>query len=377
MNRRNRLLAVIRKEAIQTLRDWPTLLMVLIMPVLEMVLFAYVGDMTLEHLPTAVADLSMDTRSRAFISALEVSESFDMALYLSSEADVIRAIDDGVVAAGVVIPPDFGAQIERGDAQALIILDGSDPFTVQSGYAAASAIAQSHAAELMLETTERMGMTDFGVLPITTSTRILYNPNSDDLIFLVPGIAAVVLQTMAVTMSAVSVVRERELGTIEQLLITPVRPWELIVGKMAPAIVVTTIDLLLVMAVGILYFKVPFQGSIGLFALLSLVFIISGLGLGLMLSTVAQNQRQAQQLTSVMMMLTMLLTGLIYPRSTMPPAVRAIGNLIPATYFMRIARGIVTKGIGMEFLWSDVGVLALYSLVVVVIAASTFRQRLD
>jgi ABC-2 type transport system permease protein len=375
--RLRRLTAMIQKETIQMLRDRPTLLMILTMPVIELFLFAYVGNMTMDHLPTAVADMSGDTRSQAFIEALEVSEFFDVELYVQDEAAVIRAIDEGKVGVGVVIPPDFAAQVERSEAQALIIMDGSDSFMVQSGYSAASAIAQAHAMELVVETTERMGMSGITNLPIYTSTRILYNPNMDDMIFLIPGLAAMLLQLIAVNATVMSVVRERELGTMEQILVTPMRPIELIVGKMIPPVLLTALDLAIILVCGIYWFKVPFQGSIWLFSWLSLLFMVSGLGMGLMFSTIAKNQGQVQQITAVLLMLTTLLTGLVFPRSTMPDVVQAIGSLIPATYFIRIARGVVTKGVGLSFMWNDVIALIVYGAAVMLISAKTFRKRLD
>ena len=372
-----RLLAIVQKETIQMVRDWPTLLMIILMPVVELFLFAYVGDMTLDHLPTAVADMSRDTASRELIGALEVSGFFDVAQYVDGEADVIRAIDDGNASVGLVIPPDFAGQVERGGAQALIIIDGSDAFVVQSGYSAAVSIAQAHGMALVMKTAEQMGMPDAGKLPITTSARILYNPNVDEIIFLIPGLAAMLLQIIAVNTTVMSIVRERELGTMEQILVTPTRPVELIVGKMVPAVGLIALDLIIIILLGIYWFKVPFQGSIWLFIWLSLLFIISGLGMGLLLSTVSKNQKQAQQISSMIMMVTMLLTGLIYPRSTMPAFVQFIGDLIPATYFIRISRGIITKGVGLSFIANDVIALVVYGIIVVVISAVTFKKRLD
>jgi len=369
--------AIVKKESIQTLRDWPTLAMIIIMPIVELFFVAYMGGSMLEHMPTAIADLSMDAHSRAFVETLQVSGFFDAVLYVDSETEAIRAIDESVVYVGIVIPPDFAAQVERGTAQALIIIDGSDSFVVQSAYSAAGAIAQVYGMELMMEKVERLGMGNFGRLPIDTSTRILYNPSIDELTFLIPGMAAMLLQLIGVNATVLSVVREREIGTMEQILVTPTRPVEFIVGKMVPAVVLIAVDLILIIALGIYWFNVPFQGSIWLFTWLSLLFIISSLGLGLLLSTVSANQKQAQQISAMIMMFTMLLTGLIYPRSTMPQVVQWAGNLIPATYFIRIARGIITKGVGLTFIWSDVLVLIIYGTVVVVISALTFKKRLD
>lgn len=375
--RLRRLAAMVQKETYQMIRDWPTLLMILLMPIIELFLFAYVGDMTLDHLSTVVADASRDPRSRAFVNALEVSGFFEATLYVDSEAEAIRAIDQGKAGVGIVIPPDFAAQVERGDAQVVMLVDGSDSFIVQSAYGAVSAIAQAHAMELVIETTDQMGMKGATNLPLFTAMRILYNPNIDDMIFLIPGLAGLLLQLIAVNVTVLSVVRERELGTMEQILVTPMRPIELIVGKMVPSVLLTAADLAIIILLGVYWFKVPFQGSVALFCWLALLFMVSGLGLGLMLSTISKNQKQAGQISAVLMMITMLLSGLIFPRSTMPDAIKVVSNFVPATFFIRISRGIITKGVSLQFLWSDVAALVIYGGVVMIISAMTFKKRLD
>ncbi len=370
-----RIWAMMRKETIQRLRDLPTLALILGMPLIQLVLFAYAVDLTADHLPTVVADLSVDAQSRAFVDALVVSGYFDVQMWAQNEAEVIRAIDQGRARAGVVIPPDLSVQIERGNAQVLIILDGSDSFSVQAGYSAALAIAQARSLELVGQRVKRMGG-KLETTPIRASTRVLYNPNMDDLIFTMPGLIAMLLQVLAVNITAQSVVYEYESGTAEQILVTPIRPIELVIGKLLPNIILVIIDQAMITLVGVYWFGVPFRGNPWLLAWLSLLFIASGLGLGLLISTIAKTQKEAQQLTSLLMMFSQLLTGFIYPRSPMPPIVQWIGNLIPLTFFIRIVRGIVTKGIGLTFLWSDVLALAFYAVVVLILAAMTFKKRL-
>lgn len=374
--RLKRLGALTQKEMIQLLRDRRTLGLLLALPILELFLFAYAVDLVVDHIPTAVADMSLDARSQAFVKSLATSGYFDIEMYVENEAQVIRAIDEGRAKAGVVLPPGMADQIERGSAQVLIIFDGSDSFTVQSGFSAATSIAQTQAIELMVENVNRMGLS-LGSMPITSSTRVLYNPTMNDLVFIVPGLAAILLQLLTVNLTAQSVVREYELGTIEQLLATPVRPIELMLAKMAPNIAVSAIGLLSVTAIGVFWFGVPFRGNPWLFAWLAVLYIISGLGLGLLVSTLAQTQKQSQQLTTVLLLLSLLLTGFIYPRATMPPLVLAVGDLIPLTYFIRIIRAVFTKGVGLTFIWGDVLVLAIYGAVVLVIASTTFKKRLD
>jgi ABC-2 type transport system permease protein len=371
-----RLLALIQKEMIQLLRDRRTVGIIIMLPLLELFLFAYAIRLTVDHLPTVVADLSMDEQSRSFLSALEDSHYFDLNEYVGSQAEVIQAIDENRAKAGIMIPPDFAAQIGRGTAQALVILDGSDSFSVSSGYSAAVAVAQNHALELAAAKAQHMGIT-LQEMPITTSTRVLYNPDLNDLIFILPGLVAMLLQMMATLTTAQSVVREYELGTIEQLLVTPARPLEMMIAKLIPSAMLMAVIVILTTGVGVFWFGVPFRGDPWLFAWLSLLFIWSGLGLGLLVSTITRTQREAQQITMMVTMVSMLLTGFIYPRTTMPEVIRLIGNLIPLTYFIRISRGIITKGVGLTFLWSDVIALVIYGVLILVFAARTTRKRLD
>ena len=371
-----RTVALMRKEMIQVWRDGRTLLLILFLPFVQMLLFAYAVRLTVDHIATAVADLSRDAQSQALINALTLSGYFDVKQYVADEAQVIRAMDQGRVRAGVVIPPGFAAHVERGDAQVLVLLDGSDSYTVLSGYSAAAAIAQDRAFRVWGDRMRRLGMR-LELVPITSTTHVLYNPDMDEMIFVLPGMVALLLQIMTVNLTSTSVVREREIGTIEQLLATPVRPLEMLIAKTVPNIVLSALDLLIVTSAGIFWFGVPFRGNPWIFLLLSLGYVISGLALGLLISTVAQTQRQAQQIGAVLLLLSMLLTGFIYPRQPMPAVVRAVGNLIPLTYFLRITRGIITKGVGVDLLWSDVLMLAIYAVVAMLLASLAFKKRLD
>ncbi|HOG46064.1 MAG TPA: ABC transporter permease [Anaerolineae bacterium] len=368
--------ALIREEMTRLLRDWRTLIIMLCTPLLALLLLGYAMHLNVERIPTAVADLSLDARSQRLVEAFAVSGSFDITMHVESEDAVLQAIDEGRVLAGLVIPPGLATNVQRGQAQVLVIFDGSDTLTVQSGYNAAVSIAQAQSMRLLVEKMDRFGLRG-ARLPIASSVRVLYNPDMKDLVFLIPGMAAMLLQFMSLNLTAMSVVRERESGTIEQILATPVRPIEFIIGKLVPNILLTVTSLATVILAGVFWFGVPFRGNVWLFAWLSLLFIISGLGLGLVVSTIAQTQRQAQQITTLLLMLSILITGFIYPRSAMPAPVQFIGGLIPLTYFIRIARGIFSKGIGLAFLWSDVLALATYVVVAMGLAAATFKKRLD
>jgi ABC-2 type transport system permease protein len=214
-------------------------------------------------------------------------------------------------------------------------------------------------------------------MPITNSFRVLYNPDFRDLWFVLPAIIGMILQTAAVAQAALVVVREREVGTIEQILATPTRPLELLFGKMIPLVVLCYFVMGLILALGVFWFGVAFKGSLELYLLLTLAFVMSSLGLGFLISTVAKTQRQAQQISTVVMLFSMLLTGLVYPRNVMPFIPQLIGSMLPLTYFIRISRGIIMKGVGAKILWSDIVALVIYSLAVMIVASLNFKKRLD
>ncbi len=371
-----RLRALVYKEMVQILRDRRTLILFFALPLVELFLFAYAVSLTITHLPTAVVDQSLDSRSRDFTQALVNSGNFDVTLVLQNEQQVMQAIDAGRVKAGVVIPPDFAAQVQRGQGRVLILLDGSDSFSVESGYNAASSIAQKYSLALTAEKVTG-GDATAGGLPITTSTRVLYNPDIKDLVFILPGLIALIMQIIVVTHSALTIVREREVGTLEQILATPARPFERVIAKLIPGMTVAIVDMAVILAIGVYWFRVPFQGNILLLGALSIVFIISGMGLGLVISAIAKSQRQAQQMTSVIQLLAMLLTGFIYPRTTMPLWTQIIGDLIPLTYYVRVIRGIMTKGVSLSFLWTDTLTLVVYAAITLAIAALVSKKRLD
>jgi len=369
-----RIWAVIQKEFIQTFRDWRTLSIQIALPLIQLFLYGYAIRMNVEHVPMVVADQSLDAASRAYVQAMVTSGYFDAVAYVPSQAEAVRAIDEGRAQAGIVIPPDFAARTARGEAQALLLVDGSDLFTSQSAYNAASATSQAHATEVLLEQVGRSGQVG---LPLDVRIRILYNPNLDDLWFLIPGTLAMLLQVQSITLTAMAVVREREVGTIEQILVTPIRPAELILGKVVPNILIALVNLVTILGLGIFWFGVPFQGNFWLFLWLAFMYVFSGLGLGLLVSTVSQNQKQAQQLIGMFTIVGTVLGGFIFPRYAMPVAIRVASNLFPLTYFSPIARGIITKGVGLEFLWEQVAAMLIYIVIIIGTASRVFKQGLD
>jgi len=377
-----RLAALSRKEVTQLLRDRRGLLFILSLPLIQLFLYAYAVNTTVYHIPLAVVDQSQDRKSREFIQALVVSQYFDVKLVAGSEAELIAAIDRAQVRAGLLIPPNFAAETDRGRTTVLLLLDGSDSASVSSGYSAATLIGQNYGLQLAAEQLQHKGVrtamtAGAATLPMTTSTRVLYNPDMIDIWFLLPGLAGLILQTLAVQQAALIIVRERELGTIEPILATPTRPLELVLSKMIPLLVLCLLALGVIVGLGIFWFGVPFQGSLLLYFGLALLFIMSSLGLGLLMSNRANTQREAQQMALMTMMFSLILGGMIYPRMAMPAIPRYMGSLLPMTYFVRLSRGVFTKGVGIEFVWNDAVALVVYTVIVVLVAARNFKQRLD
>jgi ABC-2 type transport system permease protein len=374
-----RILAIIQKEFSQTWRDRTTLGIMLTIPLLQLILFGYAINTNVNHIPTVVADQCLSPASRAYLGDMVNSGYFDIAATTTDQAGAVQAIDGGQAQVGIVIPPDFDKDVLNGDAQVLILVDGTDFFTSQSANAYATLIGQEHAIKIVNAGITQAGLQASGnTLPaLNALIHVLYNPDMKDLWFLIPGMAAMLLQTQSLVLTAAAVVREREVGTIEQILVTPIRPIELMIGKIVPYVIIAMLNMLTVIAIGVFWFGVPFQGSIWLFISLSFLYVFGGLGLGLLISSVSQNQRQAQQLMMLFMMISLLLGGFIFPRYTMPPVVRVIGNLFPMTYFVPISRGIITKGIGFSILSGQVLALVIYLVVVIFLAAISFRSRLD
>jgi len=362
-----RLWALIQKECIQLIRDRRTLIALLIGPAIELLLFAAAIHTDIRHIPLVVADQSISAASRDYLSAFTDTQNFDIVATVSSQADLLRAIDSGQASIGIVIPPDFAAQLARGQAQVLLLVDGSTSFTSQSALNAATAISQQYAVSRI----RHQGS------PLSAHIRILYNPDLKDTWFITPAFIAMLWYALAEALTSLAIVRERERGTIEALLVTPVRPFELMVAKTIPSLLVTFASGLLLLVVGTLVLGVPFRGNLPLFLALSLIGAGCGLGLGLMISSAAQTQNQAQQLHSMIMMVGLFVGGVFFPTYALPLVLHTLGYIFPTTFFIPILRGMALKGIGLAAVWPQALALIVLFGVTLVVASRLFRQSLD
>ncbi len=375
-----RLFSIIRKELRQTLRERRTLVLQLVWPVFMLFLFGYAVEVQVDHQPTVVVDMSRDRMSYAYVDAMVNTGFFDVVGYADSEAAAMQAIDDGRARVAIVIPPNFTPRLERRESpQVLVLIDGADVLASQSALNATMTTAQSFTAAVILEQVERSPLASQveRLRPLDVRFRVLYNPDLKSIVYMVPGLVGLILQQQTLLLTAFAIVRERELGTIEQLLVTPIRPWELMLGKMIPNMLISFVNMSTILAIGLVWFNVPFHGDISLFFILAFLFVFSSLGLGIFVSTLATSQRQAQQVGNIIIMLSIMLSGFIFPREAMPQVVQWMGSVIPLTYFLKISRGLMTKGVGLGSVQDSAVALMIFGVAVFAISTRTFRRRLE
>jgi len=372
----SRVVAMVRKEFIHILRDPGTLAMVFLVPAIELVLFGYAINTTVDHLPTVVLDQADDRLSRAFVQSLVNSTMFDLAGYVTDVQSVRAAIDDGRAKVGVIIPPTYAQDLEAGrTAEVQVLIDGSDPTVAQSALYAIESLGQAESGAALANRLAARGLalpgTAIDVRPI-----VLYNPSMLSINFMIPGLIGLIMQLQTIMLTAFAIVREREQGTFEQLIVTPIRPVEIMIGKLLPYVFIAFVNVGIILAVGIFWFKATFAGDLGLLLALAGLFLFSTLGLGLLISTISRTQLQATQLSIFVMLPSMLLTGFVFPRDTMPWPLYDLGFLVPLTFFLRILRGVMLKGVGLDVLWVDVLPMTVLGLSLFLLSASRFRKQL-
>jgi ABC-2 type transport system permease protein len=369
---RDRLGAICWKEFIQMRRDPATLGLMLGVPVLQLLVFGYAIRMDVRNLPTAVFDQSRTQESRAFVQRLESTGNFRLRSSAGSYDDAIDLVNRGTARAAFVIPPDFATALKRGRPVAVqVLVDASDPTASQNAIAAAQMVG----LEVNLSTLAARGGSMRA--PLDIRVRPLYNPALRSAIFIVPGIIGLILSITLMIITALSIVRERERGTLEQLIVTPLSRSEIMLGKVAPYVAVGYVQMTAVLLIGHLVFRVPIRGSIVTIYAETLLFIVANLGMGLFISTLARTQAQSMQASYLFVMPNVLLSGFMFPREAMPPVAREIGLVFPLTYYLQVIRGVVLKGIGVRELWPQTLALLGFALVYFTFSVRRFRKQLE
>jgi len=363
------------KEYRQFFRDHRTVAATMLLPLVQVVLYGYLSS-EVRYQPTIVWDLSQTAQSRKLLTAFTNSSYFSMKFVAKDMQDVVRHIDDGQALAGIVIPPDYATLLhERKTPQVMVAVDASDATAATAALAGAQAVGSSLTHQLQIKALRMSGIA-VPQLGVDVRTRAWYNPGLRQEVFIVPGVLALVMQFTMTFLSMSTIVRERELGTLEQLVVSPIRSSELMLGKMIPLITIGYINVTTILLLAVFWFGVPILGSVLLLYFSVLVFFFTTLGLGTLVSTVAKTYIQAVQLIQFFLMPSMLLSGFIFPVEAMPPVLQVLSLAIPLRYFLVIVRGII-KGVGLEYLWPQLLMLALLGFGVFTLAVFRFRKRID
>jgi ABC-2 type transport system permease protein len=362
--------AVARKEVLQLKRDRRSLILAFVLPLILVLVFGAAISLDVREIPFAVVDQDGSTESRELVDAFGASGYFTLYRYLDTSREADPLLARGVVRLVLVIPPDFRGQLATGGiAPVQVLIDGGDANTATIAINYADAIVAGLAGPATLQTRR--------VVPIRTQPRVWYNETLDSARMVVPGLVAVIMAIIAAMLTALTIAREWERGTMEQLVSTPVSPFEVVIGKLLPYVVIGVFDVAMVIIVGLVVFQVPLRGNLLLLGGLSLLFLIGMLSYGILLSARLKSQLLATMVALVTTYLpTLLLSGFVFSILSMPLGLRIISYLIPARYFITITRGIFLKGAGLDVLWPQALGMTLFAVFALLLAARSFRKEI-
>ena len=362
---------MLTKEFIQMRRDRMTLALIFMMPLVQLLLFGYAIQTDVKHIQTVVFDQSLSYESRDLQQAFSASGYFDVVGSAGSYDEVTEIIDSGRAKVGLIFPPDFAQTLKRGEpSQVQVIVDASDSMVSNQAIAIANSIGLLKSQEMLFQKVQLSGA------PYDIRVRPWYNPDGITAYYMVPAILGIIVTMTMVILTSVAIVRERERGTLEQLIVTPIKSLELMIGKIVPYIVLGYLQITVALLVAVLIFHVPIKGSLVQLYGLTLFFITASLGLGLMISNIARTQMQAFQMSFFVMLPSILLSGFMFPRAAMPKIIYYISDVIPLTYYLDIIRGIILKGIGVEYLTGQVASLLVFSVIFTTIATLRFTKKI-
>jgi ABC-2 type transport system permease protein len=366
-----RLWPMLWKEFIQMRRDRLTLAIMVMIPAVQLVIFGFAIRTDVRHLPTVVLDESNTAESRRLVDVMRNTGNFDVVGRVGSRAELKRMIDRGRARAAVVIPPDFERGLKRGrGASAQVIVDAADPMASQSAMSGAMLAGQASAAELLGRRAAAVPVLDVRVRP-------WYNPALRSEVYIVPGLIGVLLSMTMILITSLAITRERERGTLEQLIVTPIGKTSMMLGKILPFVLVGYVQMTVILLLGWVLFGVPVRGNLpGLYAI-SLLFVLANLGLGLFVSTVARTQAQAMQLSFMLLMPNILLSGFMFPREAMPKVMQWISTALPLTHYLKVLRGILLKGTGIGDLWQEAAILAAMAVIILMLSVARFSRTIE
>jgi len=363
--------AVLRKEALQMGRDKGTLRFALAVPVFQLVLFGLI-DTNVSHVPTAVFDQSRTAESRVLIRDFENTSYFDVKRFVGSREALRAEIVSGRASVGIEVPPDFARKrLDQRPADFLVLIDGSDSTVSSQTLAAANGVALFKSLD---EMRRRTGGTD---MPLQVFPLLLFNPDSRTANLLIPGLVAILLTFSGTLLATFSIVREKERGTLEQLMVTPVSPVAVVLGKLLPYLALGFVQLLMILALMTTVFRVPIHGSVALLLALSIVYLFALLSLGLLISSWSNTQMEGIQIAQMFLLPSIMLSGYIFPLASLPAPLRVLAKVLPATHFIAMSRGIIIRGAGLGDLWPNVAALLVIATVLVAGSTRAFRKTIS
>lgn len=374
-----RIVAVARKEFIHISRDWRILVSVLLMPVIQLLLFSYAISFDVKNVPTVVLDQDQTAASREFLSHFQQSDFFRVVAYVANDADIDGYIARSEARVAIVVPPGFGRDVARDGRPAVqILVDGSEPNSAQLGQTYATALTQTLSQRLTVTWAQRRGLDTTAAGQLQPRVRTWYNPERRSADFLIPGLMVVIIMIVTIQQTAVSLVREKDQGTFEQLAVSPIRRGELMLGKVAPWVALGLIDVVVITLVGVLVFGVPLRGSVLTLALAAFLFVLCCLSLGLIISARAPSLETANFLGLMVAFLPgFMLSGFAFPLNSIPTVLQWVSYLFPARYMTVITRAIFLKGADLSVLGPEVTALAVYAIVGITVASLLWSRRAD
>ena len=369
-----RILHLIRKELIELRRDPRLFVVVIIAPIIQLSVLGYAATTDVKDIPIAIVDADRSTASRELVHRFESSANFKIVAMPGSTSEIDTYLDRGDAWMALSIPADYGRKVGTGRPTTIqIVADGTDSNSTGVAMGYAQTLIGGYVQDYTAKAAPGMPVTGL----VQPEIRVWFNPRLESRDFMIPGIVALLLLVITTNLSAMAIVREKEIGTLEQLNVTPLARWELITGKLLPYALIGIIDVVLVLIVSIYWFEVPMRGSIPLLFGMCLIYLLSTLGLGLFVSTISKTQQQAM-MTAIFFFLTpmMYLSGFVFPIENMPAWIQPLTYLIPLRYFLIIVRGIFLKGVGLEVLWPQAAALFTWGLIVLTLATLRSSKRL-
>lgn len=372
----SRISSIIRKEFLQLFRDPRSLALAVVMPIVQLFLLGYAATSDVKNIAMAVWDQSKSPQSRQLLDAFRAADYFTIDYFVGSTDEYQKLIESGDARVALVIPADYQIRLSEGNAKVLMVLDGSDATIGSTALSTARLVGQSFATGILSEQASLSGRAA-PVAPVEVRTQVWYNPDLDSAYFMIPGVIGMILSFITTILTATAIVRERERGTIEQLIVTPIHSWELMLGKLLPYVILAFVETFEIIIIGRYWFGVPVRGSLGLIIFTSGLFLMSSLGVGLFASTIANTQQEAMLTVMMYNLPSIFLSGFFFPIQAMPKVLQWVSYAVPLRYYLVVIRSLLLKGVGIEAIQREVIALAIFGTIIMAAAALRFRKRLD